>query len=128
CTVLRPRFLTPDQYRFLQERVHLLLPAFDKIHRAALADRSFRAQFRLPEREEVLLEHDPGFPSPWPSGRLDSFFVSEKELRFTENNAETPAGAGYQDTLTHIFYGLPVMRAFLRRYQVRPLPARPGVL
>jgi uncharacterized circularly permuted ATP-grasp superfamily protein len=128
CTVLRPRFLTPGQYRFLQERVGLLLPAFDKIHQAALADRSFRAQFRLPDREEALLEHDPGFPSPWPTARLDSFFVSEAELRFTENNAETPAGAGYHDVLTEIFYGLPVMRAFLRHYQVRPLPARPGVL
>jgi uncharacterized circularly permuted ATP-grasp superfamily protein len=128
CTVLRPRFLTPGQYRFLQERVGLLLPAFNKIHQAALADQSFRAQFRLPDREEALLEHDPGFPSPWPTARLDSFFVSEAELRFTENNAETPAGAGYHDILTEIFYGLPVMRAFLRRYQVRPLPARPGVL
>src|SRR5207248_6696966 len=70
----------------------------------------------------------PGSPDPSPTARLDSFFVSERELKFTEYNAETPAGAGYNDALTEVFYGLPCMRAFLRRYAVRPLPARPHVL
>src|SRR6266853_6919700 len=32
CSVLRPRFMTPEQYRFLQTRVRLLLHAFDKIY------------------------------------------------------------------------------------------------
>jgi hypothetical protein len=128
CTVLRPRFLTPEQYRFLQSRVGLLLSAFDRAYRAALADKTFRSQFCLLDREEELLHHDPGYPCPCPTARLDSFFVSESELYFTENNAETPAGAGYQDALTDVFLGLPVMGEFQRRYQVRPLPARPGVL
>jgi hypothetical protein len=30
--------------------------------------------------------------------------------------------------LTEVFYGLPVMRDFLRKYDVRPIPARPHVL
>src|SRR5437667_244162 len=65
---------------------------------------------------------------PSPTARLDSFFVSEAELKFTEYNAETPAGAGYNDALSEIFFGLPVMRQFVRRYLVRPIPARPHVL
>jgi hypothetical protein len=128
CTVLRPRFLTPRQYRFLQDRVRVLLRAFDRAFRAALADPALRAQFGLLPHEEELARHDPGFACPCPTSRLDAFFVSEGELRFTEYNAETPAGPAYHDALSEAFLGLPVMGEFLRRYRVVPLPARPGVL
>ncbi len=128
CTVLRPRFLTPAQYGFLRSRVKALLPAFAKIYRAALADSGFRRQFGLLDWEEELLAIDPGFDDPSPTARFDSFFVSENELKFTEYNAETPAGIAYHDVLTGMFYSLPVMQEFQRRYEIRPLPARPGVL
>ncbi len=127
ATVLRPRFLTPEQYRFVSDRVAALLPAFDRVYRRALADADFRRQLALSSAEEELLAHDPGFDCPCPTARFDAFFVSDAELRFTEFNAETPAGAGYNDALTDIFLGLPVMREFTRRYRVLPLPARPGV-
>ncbi len=105
-----------------------LLYAFGKAYHAALKDAGFRAQFRLTPGEEALLRNDPGFACPCPTARLDAFFVSEAELRFTEYNAETPAGAAYNDALSDVFLGLPAMGEFLRRFQVRPLPARPGVL
>jgi uncharacterized circularly permuted ATP-grasp superfamily protein len=128
CTVLRPRFLTVDQFHFLTNKVQSLLPAFAKVYRRAMADAAFRKQFGLLDWEEELLKIDPGFDEPSPTARFDSFFVSEQDLKFTEYNAETPAGTGYQDVLTEMFFGLPVMQEFLHRYQVRPLPARPGVL
>lgn len=128
CSVLRPRFMTAGQFRFLSSRVQAMLPAFGKAYRRALADKSFRGQFGLTDWEEELLSIDPGFENPSPTARFDSFFVSESELKFTEYNAETPAGPGYHDVLSEIFYGMPVMQEFQRRYQVRPLPARPGVL
>jgi uncharacterized circularly permuted ATP-grasp superfamily protein len=62
-----------------------------------------------------------------PTSRLDAFFVSEQELRFTEFNAETPAGAGYADVLAQVFHGLPAMGPFLRRYRLIGLPASPGI-
>src|SRR6266568_4705600 len=109
CTVLRPRFITPEQYRFLQSRVRILLHAFDKAYYAAIADADFRASS--------------------PTSRVDTFFVTERGgLRLTEYNAETPASPAYSDVLTEIFYGLPVMREFLRSYEMRPLPARHSVL
>jgi glutathionylspermidine synthase len=129
CTVLRPRFLTPEQYRFLQARIGVLLSAFDRSYQAAIADAEIRAQYRLLPWEEDLVQHDPGFSDASPVSRLDAFFVSEKGgLRFTEYNAETPAGAAYGDLLAEVFLGLPVMREFLSDYQVRPLPARHLVL
>jgi uncharacterized circularly permuted ATP-grasp superfamily protein len=128
CTVLRPRFLTQPQYRFLRERVEALLPAFQAVYDRALADPAFRSQFRMRDWEDSLLAIDPGFAEPSPTSRFDSFFVSESELKFTEFNTETPAGAGYSDSLTKIFYGLPVFQEFQRRYHVYPIPAKAGVL
>ena len=95
CTILRPRFMTPEQYRFLQARVRVLLRAFDKAYHAAMEDVSIRAQFGLLDWEEALVQHDPGFRNPSPTSRVDTFFVTERGgLRLTEYNAETPASPG----------------------------------
>jgi hypothetical protein len=128
CTTLRPRFLTPPQYRFLQTRVALLMTAFQRIHDSAMADRTFRAQFRLLDNEDALLAIDPGYPCPMPTSRLDAFFVSEQELKFTEYNAECPAGAAYSDGLADVMVSLPIMREFLKRYRVVPLPCAAGIV
>jgi glutathionylspermidine synthase len=129
CTVLRPRFMTPEQYAFLRRRIAVVLRAFDRAYHAAMENAGFRAQFGLLEWEEELVGSDPGFTDPSPVSRLDAFFVSEQGgLRFTEYNAETPAGAAYGDLLGEVFLSLPVMRDFLRHYEVRPQPARHNVL
>jgi hypothetical protein len=129
CTVLRPRFMSAVQYRYLQARGTIILRAFCSAYRAAVEDRVVREQFGLFDWEETLLHHDPGFRDPSPVSRLDAFFVGETDgLRFTEYNAETPAGGGYNDVLSEVFYGLPVMAEFLRLWDIRPLPARHGVL
>jgi hypothetical protein len=134
CTVLRPRFLTMDQYRFLRQRVRSLMQAFNTAHGAAVADPVFRSQFRLTPEEEELFGIDPGFACPMPTSRLDAFFATGAAggraagaLRFTEYNAETPAAAAYGDELAEVFLTLPVLAAFQRRYSVVPYPARPGV-
>lgn len=128
-SVLRPRFLSFQQFRFLQLRVALVLSAFDKIHRAGLASAKFRQQFGLLDWEEELVQMDPGYRSPTPLSRLDAFFhPATFEMKFTEYNAETPAAPAYNDVLSSVFHGLPVMGEFMKRYQVRPLPARVDVL
>ncbi len=129
CTVLRPRFLSPAQYRFLQKRGAVVLRAFRTAHRAALGDAKLLAQFRLMDWEHQLVHVETGFRDASPVSRLDAFFVAgEGGMKFTEYNAETPAGGGYNDVLTEMFYGLPIMREFLRRWDVHPLPARHNVL
>ncbi|MDX1612733.1 MAG: hypothetical protein R3300_00410 [Candidatus Promineifilaceae bacterium] len=129
CTVLRPRFFTPRQYRFLRQRVRVLLSAFDKAYQAAIAHSDYLDQFRLEGWERELVQHDPGYPSPTPVSRLDAFFVTNRdELRFTEYNAEVPAASAYNDAFTEVFYGLPVMREFMHRYEVRSLSTRHHVM
>ncbi len=129
CTVLRPRFFTPEGYRFLQERMRIVLGAFDRVYRLALDDSALRAQFGLQDWEEQLIAYDPGFPAPSPTARLDTFFEPETNaLQLVEYNAETPAAPAYNDVLTEAFFGLPVMCAFYQRYMLSPLPARQNVL
>lgn len=129
CTVLRPRFFTPRQYRFLRVKVRLILSAFDKAYRAAIANPEILKQFRLDGWEQELIEHDPGFRSPTPVSRLDAFFITNRdELRFTEYNAEVPAAGAYGDAFAEVFYGLPVMREFMHRYEVINLPTRHHVM
>jgi hypothetical protein len=129
CTVLRPRFLTAAQYEYIQRAAGPLLRAFRKAYEATVADETFRAQFGLQPWEEELVQQDPGFRDPSPTSRLDAFLVGETaELQFVEYNAETPAAPAYNDALSEVFLALPAMRAFLHRYDVRPLPGRHGVL
>lgn len=138
CTVLRPRFMTTGQYRLLHRAIRSVMPAFARAYRAALDDATFRSQFRLADWEEELIQVDPGFRDPSPTARMDSFFVTEPEsaifegmgegLFFAEYNAETPAATAYCDVLSEVFLPLPIMGAFQRRYETRPLPGRHHVL
>jgi hypothetical protein len=128
CNVLRPRFLTANQYRSLQEHIVPLLRAFDRALQAALTDPSMLQQFRLLDWERTLALEDPGIPAS-PVSRLDAFFESGTgRLRFTEYNAETPAGSAYHDALTELFLSIPAARPFLKSYALRPLPARHNVM
>ena len=127
CTVLRPRFLSPEQHRAMRTGVDRVMRAFRTAYDAAMVNPAVRAQFALTDWEERLIGCGPKLRDPSPASRLDAFFLPDG-LRFTEYNAETPAGSAYNDALTQVFYGLPVMREFLRRYEVRPLPARHSVL
>jgi len=135
--VLRPRFLTVGQYQLLQHAIREVMPTFAKAYQEALVNPSFRAQFHLTEWEEELMQVNPGFSAPSPTARMDTFFTSgstqdgmasQQELFFAEYNAETPAAAAYNDSLSEVFLALPVMGAFQRRYEIRPLPGRHHLL
>jgi hypothetical protein len=87
------------------------------------------AQFRLTDWERTLLGDDDGLPVPSPLGRYDAFFMADGAgLKFTENNAETPAGSAYGDVLGELFLALPGLKPFRQQYDVRTLPSRPSVL
>jgi hypothetical protein len=129
CTVLRPRLTNHQRHTWLQHRVRLLMRVFAKAYDAAVADAGFRRQFMLADWEEMLVRDDPGIHNPSPTSRLDTFIIDDDaEMKLTEYNAETPAGAAYGDALADAFIDLPVMRAFARRYEISPIPARHGIL
>ncbi len=129
CTVLRPRFLTPDGYARLRRAADPLVAAFTRAGRAALEDAAFRAAFHLADWEEALLARMPRAHTPMPLARIDAFLdPADGEPRLTEMNAETPAGVGYADLLSELFLALEVTRRFQEDWIVRPLPVRHRLL
>jgi len=129
CSVLRPRFVTADQFRGVRRQIETVMGAFRRAHEAAMADPALLAQFHLLDWEVELIGADPGFASPSPTSRLDAFYdPANGSLRFTEYNAETPAGPAYMDNLSDAFMASPAMGEFLRSHVVHPLPARHAVL
>ena len=129
CTVLRPRLITVEQLSGLQRRSRAILRAFRTAYDHAMRDAAFRAHFGLEAWEEELIHADPGYAEPSPTSRLDFFWVPHSgALGLTEYNAETPAGAAYNDQLAEAFNDLPAMRVFAKKYELLPLPARAGVI
>ena len=129
CSVLRPRFLSMDQYRVLSNACCLVGSAFDKVRAAAMTDSALRSRFGLTDWEEQVIHADPGFAAASPTSRLDAFFADgDQGLKFTEYNAETPAGAAYNDALSQAFLAMPVMQAFNRTHVALPIPAAAGVI
>jgi uncharacterized circularly permuted ATP-grasp superfamily protein len=134
CGVLRPRFLSLAEYRHIARASGLVGSAFEKVRQAAMANAALRAQFGLTAWEEQLIHADPGFAAASPTSRLDAFYVPGETpgnagaLRFTEYNAETPAGAAYNDALSRAFLALPSMQAFTRSHLVLPIPAAASVV
>lgn len=129
CSVLRPRFLTLSAYRHIARESGLVGRAFEKLRKAAMEDAALRARFGLTAWEEQLIHADPGFSATSPTSRLDAFYApGEGGLRFTEFNAETPAGAGYNDALSQAFLAMPVMQAFSRTHMALPIPSAASVV
>jgi uncharacterized circularly permuted ATP-grasp superfamily protein len=55
------------------------------------------------------------------ASRLDAFLLPDS-LKFAEYNGESPAGAGYSETLAEIFRELPVMKEFAKSYEIHSYP------
>lgn len=129
CSVLRPRFLSLQAYREIAGASALVGRAFEKIRLAAMADSRLRAQFGLLDWEEQLVHVAPGYRAASPTSRLDAFYTPETgSLKFTEYNAETPAGAAFNDALSRAFLALPVMQAFQASHVPLPIPSGAGVV
>lgn len=128
CTVLRPRFLSSPQYHEMRSRIGILLRAFDTALEAALANPAILDQFRLEPWERTLALEDPKIVAS-PVSRLDAFYSPDDgRLRFTEYNAETPAGSAYNDALTELFLALPAVANFRSHFTMAALPVRHQVL
>ncbi len=106
CSVLRPRLLFGEHFAFVQRQCALLLAAFARALRAALADGAVLDQFGLEDWERTLIEFDPGFRDASPTSRLDAFYDADAgSLYFTEYNAETPAGRATTTCSPRSFFG-----------------------
>jgi uncharacterized circularly permuted ATP-grasp superfamily protein len=121
CPFLRPVFLSPEDEQRVRKVAETIAAVAEKLTKAALDDNSLFAQFHLRPEEERLVRMSTGFGPASTASRLDAFLLPES-LKFTEYNGESPAGAGYSESLSEIFRALPVMEEFRRQFEVHSYP------
>jgi hypothetical protein len=129
ATVLRPRLITAEQLRLLEDACGLVGQALRTLGDTMLADMALRARIALTPHEEALVQIDPGFAEHSAHSRMDTFLTLDgASLQFVEYNGESPAAIAYEDVLSQVFAELPAMQQFARRYELRSLSARQRLL
>lgn len=128
CNVLRPHFLTHEQYAYIRKRIALVADALRNAFGALMNDATLRAELFLSPMEEEVIHYDFGYATPVPTSRMDTFLNHDGTFHFVEYNAETPAGAGYEAELSRLFLELPIMQRFLETHVVEILPYRRPLL
>jgi uncharacterized circularly permuted ATP-grasp superfamily protein len=121
CPFLRPFFLSEDDERRVREVAETIARLGERVVQAAFEDHALMEDVGLTEPEERLARIEPGYQTASTASRLDAFLLPGS-LQFAEYNAESPAGAGYAETLAEVFETLPVMDRFRERFDVRSYP------
>src|SRR5216683_5350964 len=121
CPFLRPFFLSPEEEQHVRIVAETIATLGERVVAAALEDRALFAQFHLRPEEEGLARLHAGYGFASTASRLDAFLLPDS-LKFAEYNGESPAGAGYAETLAEIFRELPVMGKFTQLYEVHSYP------
>jgi len=121
CPFLRPFFLSPEDEHRVRVVAETMAQLAERVADAAMKDAALLAQFHLRDEELRLLRIGKIAGPASTASRLDAFLLPES-LKFAEYNGESPAGAGYTETLAAIFRGLPVMSEFQKSYEIHSYP------
>ena len=121
CPFLRPFFLSPEDEERVRTVAEKIAELGERVATAALEDKHLFAQLHLREEEERLARIHTGFGPASTASRLDAFLLPNS-LKFAEYNGESPAGAGYAETLAEIFRELSVTAQFARKYEIHSYP------
>ena len=121
CPFLRPFFLSADDEQRVRIVAETMAELGERVANAALGDPTLLRQFHLREEELRLIRLGKTAGPASTASRLDAFLLPDS-LKFAEYNGESPAGAGYTETLAEIFRELPVMKEFVTAYQIHSYP------
>ena len=121
CPFLRPFFLSRQDEQRVRVVAETMAELAERVTAAALQDRGLLAQFHLRPEEERLVRIHSGYGPASTASRLDAFLLPGS-LMFAEYNGESPAGAGYAESLGNIFCNLAVTREFGRKFEVHTYP------
>src|SRR5260370_28961599 len=117
----RPFFLSPEEEQHVRIVAEPIATLGERVVAAALEDRALFAQFHLRPEEEGLARLHAGYGFASTASRLDAFLLPDS-LKLAEYNGESPAGAGYAETLAEIFRAIPMMGKFAQMYEVHSYP------
>jgi len=121
CPFLRPFFLSPEDEQRVRVVAETIADLGERVVNAALQDPSLLAQLHLRPAEERLARLPAGPGRATTASRLDAFLLPDS-LKFAEYNGESPAGAGYSETLADIFRDLPIFREFSKTWDIHTYP------
>lgn len=121
CPFLRPFFLSPEDEDRVRTVAETIADLGERTVSAALEDKQLFSQLHLRPEEERLARLPVGYGRASTASRLDAFLLPDS-LKFAEYNGESPAGAGYAETLAEIFREIPVVGKFAQNYEVHSYP------
>jgi uncharacterized circularly permuted ATP-grasp superfamily protein len=121
CPFLRPFFLSSEDEQRVRVVAETMAELAERVTDAAMKDAPLLAQFHLRDEELRLVRLGKIAGPASTASRLDAFLLPDS-LKFAEYNGESPAGAGYSETLAAIFRGLPVMSEFRKSYEIHSYP------
>jgi len=121
CPFLRPFFLSAEDEDRVRTVAETIADLGERVVAAALEDKQLFSQLHLREEEERLARIAVAYGRASTASRLDAFLLPDS-LKFAEYNGESPAGAGYAETLAEIFRDLPVMAQFSRSHEIHSYP------
>jgi hypothetical protein len=127
CPFLRPSFISRRQYESLVRSGEALICAIDRMEQMVLSTPALLARLELLPAEKMLASIDPGYQAPEVAARLDTH-LSNGHLHFVQYNADSPSGAAYADALADLFYDIPPMREFRKRYALTKVGSRKHLL
>ena len=118
CPFLRPFFLTAEDERRVRAVAEAIAALGERVVQQSLADPRCSRSPRSARKRSASRESIPRYATSSTASRLDAFLLPDS-LQFAEYNAESPAGAGYAETLGEVFRDAPVMERFSERFIVR---------
>lgn len=121
CPFLRPFFLPEEDEQRVRRVAEAIAAMGERVAAAALEEPELFTQFHLRPEEERLVRLPAGHSRASTASRLDAFLLPDT-LKCAEYNGESPAGAGYAETLAEVFRELPMMTGFEQRYAVHSYP------
>jgi hypothetical protein len=127
CPFLRPNFISRRQYESLVKTGESLISAIDRMEQMVLTNPSLLARLELLPAEKMLASIDPGYQALEVAARLDSHLVNG-HLHFVQYNADSPTGAGYADALADMFWDIPPVKEFRKKYSLAKVGSRKHLL
>jgi len=127
CPFLRPNFISRRQYESLVKTGESLICAIDRMEQMVLSSPQLLNRLELLPAEKMLAGIDPGYQALEVAARLDSH-LTNGHLHFVQYNADSPTGAGYADALSDMFYDIPPMKEFRKKYSLAKIGSRKHLL
>lgn len=127
CPFLRPNFISRRQYESLVKTGEALICAIDRVQQMAMENQALLARLDLLPAEKMLASINPGYQTLEVAARLDTHLVNG-HLHFVQYNADSPTGAGYADALADLFYDIPPVKEFRKKYTLTRAGSRKYLL